>query len=120
MSDSDCEMTVDDQEMGILPDNWNGRKSPAPTPGAITSAALLVHMMIDRNLEPTRLAPSAVGGVGVTRRLGERLVYVECYNHGKVYAIFSDDQSEGETHRVRPDRIGVEQFLGLMEAYLDG
>ena len=105
---------------GNLLVGWNSRRSPAPTPPAIEAAGFLVRMMVEQDLEPTRLAPSAVGGVGVTRRAGERVAYVECYNDGSVHAIFSDDKSEGETHRVRVDRPGVMHFLDRMGAYLNG
>ncbi len=105
---------------GNLQAGWNGRRSPAPTPQAIEAARFLIRRMVEQDLDPTRLAPSAVGGVGVTRRVDDRIAYVECYNDGSVHAIFSDDKSEGETHRVRLDRTSVMHFLGLMGAYLNG
>ena len=71
-----------------LKDGWNGRRSTATIPQA------LVRMIVGRDLDPTRLAPSAVGGVGVTRCAGERVASVECYNDGSVHAIFSADKSE--------------------------
>ena len=76
--------------------------------------------MTERGLQPTRLAASAVGGVGITRRMGERMAYVEFYNDGSTCALFSNDENEGDTIRIASDRDGFHHLLSQMEAYLNG
>ena len=51
---------------------------------------------------PDRLKPSVVGGIGVTFKINDRKCYVEFYNNGTVYALFSDGLSDPETYQIRP------------------
>jgi hypothetical protein len=104
---------------GLQP-GWNKRGAAAPSELAITNAEALVEAMARRGRVPTRVAASAVGGVGVTRRQGSRMAYAELYNDGSACALFADDDSEGATFPFSTDPDGLHQILDRMEAYLDG
>jgi hypothetical protein len=103
-----------------LETGWNRRGAAAPTFFAVKGALALVEMMVERGQEPTRVAPSAVGGVGVTRRAGDRMAYVEFYNSGGACALLSDEGSDEQTFRLRWGRDSLNQLVGKIEEYLNG
>jgi hypothetical protein len=88
------------QAVGDLKPGWNGHAAPAPAADAVRDTRLFLAALAQEGLEPTRLAPSAVGGVAVTRREGDRKVLVEFLNNGRVHALFADDA----TSRCTPAR----------------
>ena len=75
--------------------------------------------LLSMNIEPSRLAPSAVGGVGLTRRKNDRRVYVEFFNNGKIYALFSDGVTEPISREIPAGRQGFLKLIGDMGTYLD-
>ena len=103
-----------------LRDGWNGYSAAAPTERAILTAKSFFDVLLHGNFEPTRLAPSAVGGVATTHRQGPRKVYVEFYNDGRVLALFSDDVSEPLIKRVDPNDTSFKSLIAEMRDYLHG
>lgn len=103
-----------------LREGWNGYAAPAPTQQAILTARSFVDTLLREKYEPKRLAPSAVGGVGITHRRGDRSVYVEFYNDGRVLALFSDEVSEPEIKRIEPSLKSFKTLIAEMRDYLDG
>src|SRR5437016_5492722 len=73
-----------------LQPGWNGYSATVPSPLAVANARSFLIQLRASHLIPTRVAASVVGGVGVTRRDGQRKVYVEFYNNGSAHALFSD------------------------------
>jgi hypothetical protein len=102
-----------------LQDGWNGYTAPAPTENAIFTARDFVYTLLRAKYEPKRLAPSSVGGVGVTQRKGNKSVYVEFYNDGRVLALFSDDLSEPVIKRIEPGYQSFKKLIAEMRDYLD-
>jgi hypothetical protein len=72
-----------------LKPGWNGYTAPVPSDTALQTASIFLAELQAQGFEPTRLAPSAMGGVAITRRQGDRKGFVEFYNDGTVYALFS-------------------------------
>jgi DNA-binding transcriptional ArsR family regulator len=103
-----------------LPEGWNGYAAPAPTKTAILALKSFVDFLLRADFEPSRLAPSAVGGVAVTHRRGSKKVYVEFYNDGRVLALFSDDVSDPVIKRVDPGCESYKELIAEMRGYLDG
>lgn len=103
-----------------LKDDWNSYAAPAPSPLTIAQARTFVECLHAENLEPSRLAPSAIGGVGITLRLRDRRVYVEFRNDGGIYAVQSDQSSEPIISAVRDDESGFRLIIGIMKDYLNG
>jgi hypothetical protein len=102
-----------------LREGWNGYTAPAPTERAILIAKSFVDTLLREKYEPRRLAPAAVGGVGVTQRNGNKSVYVEFYNDGRVLALFSDDVSEPTIKRIEPGYQSFKRLIAEMRDYLD-
>jgi hypothetical protein len=104
-----------------LSPGWNGGRAPAPTLAAIGNAARFVFAMAEAGYRPTRIAPSAVGGVAMTRRVGERKALVEFFNDGSASALFADDATrQMETQRVPVTPGGLRDLLDKSREYLDG
>jgi hypothetical protein len=103
-----------------LNDGWNGYSAPAPNAAAIAAAGLFLNLMRQEHFPPTRIAPSAMGGVGITRRQGERKVYVEFYNDGSAHALFSSGLAGMNTRPVPADPSGALAFVAEMRNYLNG
>jgi hypothetical protein len=104
-----------------LQDGWNGYSAPPPHRRAVNmaSAALVAsHGMLSA---PERVAPSAVGGVGITFRRGTRKAYLECYNNGQVVLLLSDVEAEQlQTCKIDPTMEGFSQLPLVIMEYLDG
>lgn len=100
-----------------LKDGWNSYTAPRPAEPALRNAEVFLAAMKVAGSEPTRLAPSAMGGVAITRRQGDRKVLVEFYSDGRVYALFSD--RSGATMDVKPvppESFAI--FVATMREYL--
>ena len=70
---------------------------------------------------PDRLAPSAVGGVGITYGRGPRKAYLECYNNGQAVLLLSDAEAEQmQTCKVEPTADGLSNLSNVIKEYLDG
>ena len=103
-------------QMRRLQEGWNGYSAPAPSGAAILTARSFLSNLLKEHYEPSRLAPSAVGGVGITHKKEKRKVYVEFYNKGEVCALFSDNESSPLSKRIEP---GYNEFRALIEEIRD-
>lgn len=103
-----------------LQDGWNGYVAPRPSETAILTAKSFIDLLLREKYEPKRLAPSAVGGIGITQRRGSRSVYVEFYNDGTVLTLFSDDVHDPVINRIEPGYKSFKTLIAAMRGYLDG
>ena len=105
--------------MTQLKAGWNGYHAPPPSAKAIGMAENFLDLLLGIDIKPSRLAPSAVGGVGITRRKNDRRVYVEFFNNGRIFALFSDGVTDPISTEIPPGRLGFLKLIGDMGAYLD-
>jgi hypothetical protein len=101
-----------------LKPGWNGYTAPPPSPVAITQARAFLDQLLHARREPSRVAPSAVGGVAITQKTRERKVYVEFLNAGQVLALFSDGVGEPQITQVDPDERGFRKLIEESQSYL--
>ena len=106
-------------QLSQLRDGWNGYDAPAPSPKAILTAKGFVETLLREKCEPKRLAASAVGGVAITQRKRNKKVYVEFFNDGKVFALFSDGSSEPVSKEIIPGYQSFKALIKEMQEYLD-
>lgn len=97
---------------------WNGYAAESPSKLAIVRSKEFVDFLLKEGYTPTRIAASVVGGVAVIRRRGNRKVYVEFFNKGKILAMFSDGQTEPIIHSVSFDERSFHFLLLEMKEYL--
>ena len=99
---------------------WNSYTAPAPEDMAIRSAGMFLAELRAQGCEPTRVAPSAMGGIAITRRQGDRKGFVEFYNNGKVYALFADRKGDMRVVPVQADAPSFRRLILEMRDYLNG
>jgi hypothetical protein len=102
-----------------LGDDWNGYATPAPSNASIVTAKAFLSAVLAMGLEPSRLAPSASGGVGITHKKRSRRAYVEFFNDGDVCVLFSDGESAPRSRRVGPSSLGFKGLSEEIREYLD-
>jgi len=105
-------------EFAHLEEGWNSYTAPAPNEVSIQTAGVFLKVMQAAGREPTRLAPSAMGGVAVTRRQGNRKVFVEFYNDGRVYALFAQRPDDMRVVPVTSDEASFQGLASEMGDYL--
>lgn len=101
-----------------LEPGWDGYGCEPPSTLALAIVMDFLFELTTRDVEPARIAPSVVNGVGITFRDNQRSVYVEVYNDATVYALFSD----GANVRTQPVRTSRRDFAHLIleiQAYLN-
>jgi hypothetical protein len=91
---------------------------PAPSPDAITQATVFVEETAKSENAPSRLAPSVVGGVGVTFKRENLKVYVEFRNTGTVHALFSDGIGEPIVEKIQMTRVAYADLMARIKKYL--
>ncbi|HEY2910958.1 MAG TPA: hypothetical protein VGI99_11970 [Gemmataceae bacterium] len=115
---SGCEWGKKLDTMRALRRGWNGYDAEPPSALAIATATGYLDQLASEQFAPARVAPSVVGGVGVTCRNGDRRVYVEFYNDGRVHALFAHGE-DAETTPVDPTTAGFHNLLIRAREYLD-
>ena len=104
---------------GELPDNWNGYGAPAPTAEAIQAAKRLIRSAADPR--PTRVAPSAMGGIAVEFAAADREVVAEFFNSGAAHALFTVESTGAMFDRgIGPGEAERRDFLRLVREFLRG
>jgi len=108
-------------ELSSLTEGWNGYSVPAPVAEPINSEREFLNSMREHNHVPTRVAASAVGGVGITCRFRRRKAYVEFLNNGLISALFADDVNHiMYTQPVENSQDAFHNLVSDIEDYLHG
>jgi hypothetical protein len=102
---------VDD--MQGLPGDWNGYNSEPPNEFA-RQVAKQILLSATNVLVPTRVAPSAQGGIGICfYGRNNKYADIECLNTGEILATLSDGRGRPEVWDVRPiDSRGALERIG--------
>jgi hypothetical protein len=104
-----------------LKDGWDSYSAPAPQSAAIENAKSLVAEAEQLDVEPERIEPSAMGGVGVTFSAAGREVVIEFYNKGTAHALFSEDSTgDMSTRPVQTNQNGYRVIIDEVQKYLYG
>lgn len=78
---------------------WDSYDAPVPSIKSINKARDFTRDAVQSGIKPSRVAPSVVGGVGITWQRGDRRVYMEFLNTNQIGLLFEDfskDESESE------------------------
>lgn len=68
------------------------------------------------NLLPTRIIPSADGGVTITFYAGDRYADIECFNSGEILAMTKRGSERADIWPVRLERIS--DSLGRIDEFI--
>jgi hypothetical protein len=102
-----------------LADGWNSYSAPRPARIAIRNVREFLDVLFAANMKPNRIRPSAVGGIGVTFRRGEKKSYVEFLNSGSTYALFSDGVEEPQVREISGEYRDYLRLTGEIRKYLN-
>ena len=94
-----------------LSEGWDSYGTEAPNKLAIQRAHVLLNVLMDENLLPHAIAPSAEGGIGFVFRRGQLYADVECLNNGHVLAVISDGQGEPEVWELQGSYLGFQNAI---------
>ena len=109
------------KDLATYEDGWNGYSASAPNHTAMTNARAFLTVMKNSMYRPTRVAASAVGGIGITRREKTKKTYVEFFNNGLISALFADDENQTmSTRRIDVERKSFENLISRIKDYLCG
>jgi hypothetical protein len=104
--------------LGSLPAGWDGYGAAPPAVPAIQNAEGFLRSIPASGPFPELLSPSVVGGVGLTFAGEAGEVYVEFYNDGRVYAVFSDGRADPAVMRVSAGPDGFDALAREIRGYL--
>lgn len=76
------------QALAKLRPNWDSYGAPAPNGRSIANAIRVLHLLESLNFDPTRILPSAEGGVGICFVREDRYADIECSNEGEVLGVY--------------------------------
>jgi hypothetical protein len=102
-----------------LQSGWDSYSAPAPGAVAFANALAFLQVLKLADKVPSKLAPSVVGGIGITFKNAARKVYVEFNNKGGVLALFSDGVSDPRVEKISPDEKAYLELIGKIKTYLD-
>lgn len=108
-------------ELSELADGWNGYNAPSPNENSVSTAKRFLYSMKEFGKLPTRIAASAVGGIGITQRNNNRKVCVEFFNNSLINALFADDTNETmHTLKIENTQKSFRELIMETEDYLHG
>jgi hypothetical protein len=96
---------------GSLSRGWNGYEADPPSEMAISKAKRFIEMLHQEYLEPGRVSPSAVGGIGITFERSDFQAYFEIYNNGDSYLLLSKGE-DGDAFPQAVDSDAIERIRG--------
>jgi hypothetical protein len=97
---------------------WPQGCGAPPSDAVLESVDQFLLQLRVHQKKPSRLAPSVVGGLGLTFRRDNRKVYVEFRNTGSVHALLSDGVEDAEVERFQRDETGYTALIGSIKKYL--
>ena len=107
-------------EYELLDEGWDSYHAPSPSERATRTARNLIESLLREKCPPDRVAPSVVGGIGITHKRSGKRVYIEIYNDGRVYALFSDGTTDPVAKEIGADYQSFKKFIQEIQDYLYG
>jgi hypothetical protein len=109
------------ESLARLQDNWNSYGSPAPTPASISSAKGTLSLLQRVLLVPSKVLPSAEGGVALTFLSETRnRAVIESLNNGESFILMYDLDGNNETVDWPHDEVEVQEKLDRLGKHLRG
>jgi hypothetical protein len=105
-----------------LTKGWNGKSADPPTLTTVVIAEKFIDDLHRLNATPSRVAPSAIGGIGITlkNRATSRRGYVEVRNSGPVFLMLSDGKSDPVISPIRIEKKEFARTIRLIQQFIHG
>lgn len=101
-----------------LKKGWDSYRAEPPAKNMLIAAGGFLDILRDAGMEPSKMNPSVVGGVGFTFRHGQRSVYIEFRNTGNIHAAFIGTVPEPDVVKVAKNRRGYAAILDKVKKHL--
>jgi hypothetical protein len=108
------------RDMVGLGKGWNGYDADPPSDGARLQARHFLFHLHAAGVSPSRIAPSVVGGIGITCGVPGGRVYVEFYNAGMMLALFSIKGKDLESREFKQNSEGFEELASEIKGLING
>lgn len=102
-----------------LETGWNTYAAPPPNSSSIALAREFSNVLHESSFRPDRVAPSAIGGVGVTFRRRTKRAYIEFRNDGLVYLVLAAMPLDPTIRQIRAERQDFVEAVSQIRDFLD-
>lgn len=92
--------------LSSLKPDWDTYGADAPSERAIETAKSFLDELGENNPDPSRIAPSAEGGVAVTFASGTRTYMIEFFNDGDISTVWSDGRGRVDAEEIMVEAMG--------------
>lgn len=107
------------KDFETLSDGWDTYNAPRPNGIAIANARWFTISNRLGKFRPTRIAPSVVGGIGITFRRGDHLAYLEFNNDGMTSFLLAREPNEPMVDPIGNDVSSYREAGDLIQGFLD-
>lgn len=105
-------------ELASLQKDWDSYEADAPNSASIELTRHIIGQLAANDFEPSRIDPSAEGGICLSFQRGRRYADVECFNSGELLAVTSLGGDETEVWDVGDIDQGLSGSLDKLRAFL--
>jgi hypothetical protein len=98
--------------------DWKAEGVEPPNALSRLNAVRVLEVASDLGIEPTYVAVSAEGGVGICFKKSRLYGDIECFNTGEMWAIFSDRVSPAQTWQLDNTVAKISQALVTIDVKL--
>ncbi len=113
-----AELREEIDRLGKLASGWNSYDADPPNSTSIYWAQIVLEILSEASFYPSRIAPSAEGGVGFIFAKDNLYADIECLNTGEILAVTSSGQARPYVWSVSPDRGEIKRSLEQIRVYL--
>lgn len=100
-----------------LKPNWDSYGAEPPNHICFDAAKNFLDQLKNSDFKPSRIAPSAVNGIGISFYNQDKHIYVEFYNNGLPYFLMSNEK---EDHTEVEELNNIEEQIEKMRTFLNG
>ena len=101
-----------------LESDWDTYGAESPNDSARSQASIILSALEAQLLPPSRLMPSAEGGIALSFVDGENRAEIEIYNTGEVVAATYSAQSEPDVWELNNTGAALETAIGAIRVHL--
>lgn len=107
------------RRLETLQPGWDTYSAPAPSHFSIQQARTFVGVLHNIGFAPGRVAPSAIGGVGITFRNASKEAYIEFRNDETTYLVLADVPNDPLVEPVRSETESLRQTAHQIREFLN-
>jgi hypothetical protein len=102
-----------------LKDGWDSYRAAAPSPASIATAERILKLLRSAMLPPSRIVPSAAGGIGICFIDADRYADIEIFNDQEILATAYRGRSDPCVWEVNSDTESITEAIRQIRAHFD-